>query len=170
MKWMGAILLIIASTSIGLVISNRLEKRPKHIRQLESALQLLEAEITYSQSPLHIAFQKIGSQLPEPVSQFFIGCSTDLQSQDGNFLTHWEKRVDELAAQASYKKAEIEVLKQFGHSLGQHDFIQQQKQIRLALTHLARELEEARDEYSKYSKLARNLGVLVGVFIVLLLI
>lgn len=171
MKWIGALLLIIASTSIGLTISNRLEKRPKHIRQLESSLQLLEAEITYSQTPLQIAFQTIATQLPHPVNHFYYMLSEDMNLEsDGDFTSHWEYRVDELGKRASYKKSEMEILKQFGHSLGQHDFLQQQKQIRLALTHLERELEEARDEHYKYSKLARSLGVLIGVFIVLLLV
>ncbi len=93
-----------------------------------------------------------------------------MKTAETDFTILWNKRAEELAELASYRKNEVEILKQFGSSLGQHDFIQQQKQIRLALTHLERELEDARDEHHKYSKLARSLGVLLGVFIVLLLV
>ena len=72
MKFAGALLLIVASTAIGIYISNRYARRPKHIRQLQSALQLLEAEITYSQTPLQSAFQRIAAQLPYPIKEFFL--------------------------------------------------------------------------------------------------
>lgn len=169
MKWIGALFLIIASTSIGLYISNQFEKRPKHIRQLESALQLLEAEITYSQTPLQVAFDRIAAHLPHPMKDFFSALSEEM-AREKDFMEVWNREVDRLAVWTSLKTNEIEIMRQFGNSLGQHDIIQQQKQIRLALTHLNREMEEARDEHYKYSKLARSLGVLLGVFLAILLV
>lgn len=170
MKWIGAIILIVATTSIGLYLSNRFEKRPKHIRDFENALQILEAEITYSQAPLQVAFQTLSNQLPKPLQQFFSSLNEDMLLGELDFITLWEQAVKRLAKEASYKKNEIEIIRQFGYSLGQHDYLQQQKQIKLALTHLDRELENAIEEQSKYSKLSKTLGVLSGVFIVLLLI
>lgn len=169
LKLVGALLLVIASSAIGISISNRFAKRPKHIRQLQSALQLLEAEITYSQTPLQLAFMRIAVQLPDPIKEFFQVLSEQM-NKEADFFSLWNQQVEELASSASFKKNEIEILKQFGNSLGRHDLIHQQKQIRLALTHLHRELEEAREEHSKYTKLAKSLGVLVGVFLALLLI
>lgn len=78
MKWMGAILLIISTTCIGLYVSHRLEKRPKHIRQFKNALQILEAEITYSQVALPLAFQTLATQLPKPLNNFFHRLSEDM--------------------------------------------------------------------------------------------
>lgn len=170
LKWIGAILLIFSTTCIGLYLSHRLEKRPKHIRQFENALQILEAEITYSQVPLQVAFKTLATQLPKPLNQFFHGLSIDMQKERNDFVLLWGGWVDYLAKEAGFKNNEIDIIKQFGNSLGQHDFTQQQKQIKLTLTHLDRELEVAREEQFKYSKLAKSLGVLSGVFIALLLI
>lgn len=170
MKWIGAILLIISTTCIGFYMSHRLEKRPKHIRQFKNALQILEAEITYSQVALPIAFHTLATQLPKPLNNFFHDLSEDMLMKKANFMNIWDQAVEQLAKEAGYKINETEIIKQFGSSLGQHDFIQQQKQIQLTLTHLDRELEEARDEQMKYSKLAKSLGVLSGVFLVLLLV
>ena len=170
MKWIGAMLIIISTACIGLYISYRLEQRPKLIRQFESALQILEAEITFSQVPLQIAFQILSKQLPPPLKQFFSGLSEDMHAKGTDFVPLWEKAVENLAKQTSFKRNEIEIIKQFGYSLGQHDYQQQQKQIRLALTHLDRELKTANDEQTKYSRLSKTLGVLSGIFIVLLLI
>jgi stage III sporulation protein AB len=170
LKWIGAILIIISTACIGLYISHRLEQRPKLIRQFESALQILEAEITYSQVPLQVAFQILAKQLPAPLKQFFYELSEDMLATGSDFIPLWQKAVEKLEKRASLKKNEIEIIKQFGYSLGQHDYQQQQKQIRLALTHLDRELKTANEEQTKYSKLSQTLGVLSGIFIVLLLI
>lgn len=170
MKWIGALLLILSTTCFGWYMSNRLEKRPKHIRQFKNALQLLEAEITYSQAPLQNAFQTLGSQFSAPLKHFFQGLSKDMSSQKSDFIYLWNKWTEELEQIASFNKSELEIIKQFGHSLGQHDFTQQQKQIQLTLTHLDRQLQEAYDEQLKYSSLAKSLGALSGIFLVLLLI
>jgi len=169
-KWIGAILFIIATTSTGFDISYRLNNRPTHIRQLKSALQILEAEILYSQLSLHDAFQTIGNQTPHPINMFFKELAIHLETKTSDLYPIWELQVDMLLKHSCLKSNEKEILLQFGQTLGQHDFSQQQKYIALTIHHLNRELEEARMNQSKYSKMAKGLGVLCGLFIVLLLI
>ncbi len=60
--------------------------------------------------------------------------------------------------------------KQFGETLGQHDRESQQKHIRLCITHLEREEEEAKALQPQYEKMIKSLGVLAGLLIVILLL
>lgn len=168
--WVGALLLVGTTTWMGFEWSNRLEKRPRHIRQLKNALQILEAEMIYSQSPLKDAFTVISKQVPEPTRTFFAGLDDFLNDNNKDLFIVWNNAVNKLMEVSSLDRNEKEILLQFGRTLGQHDFVQQQKHIQLAVGHLDRELEEARDNYLKYSKMAKSLGFLCGVFIVLLLI
>ncbi|MBU5466368.1 stage III sporulation protein SpoAB [Virgibacillus sp. MSJ-26] len=170
MKWIGALMIIGITTWIGFDKSHQLNRRPKHIRQLKNALQILEAEILYSQSSLQTAFQNIADQVPQPMSNFFQSLAHRMQSRDFDLMDCWEKSVQKLINQSSLGLNEAEILKQFGRTLGQHDMVQQQKHIQLTITHLERELEEARDEQYRFGKMSKSLGVLLGVFIVLLLI
>lgn len=170
MKWTGALLIIGITTWIGFDYSQQLAKRPKHIRQVKNALQILEAEILYSQSPLVEAFENISHQVPNPLKSFFQLLVHRMQTQVFDLNELWDSGVDQLMAQSSLKANEAEILKQFGRTLGQHDVNQQQKHIQLTLHHLERELQEARDEQHKYSNMSRSLGFLSGVFVVLLLI
>jgi len=169
-KWIGALLFIIATTSVGFDISYKLNHRPSHIRQLKNALQILEAEILYSQLPLPDAFQTIGKQTPYPINTFFEELGVHLGKKTSSLYPIWEKQVDILMKRSCLRSNEKEILRQFGQTLGQHDFEQQQKHIALAIHHLNRELEEARINQSKYSKMAKALGILCGLFIVLLLL
>lgn len=156
------------TTWIGLEISKRLDNRPKHIRQLKNALQILEAEILYSQLPLQEAFDNIAKQVPKPLNVFFNELSEGLKQEGVDLRDLWKSQVDALMEHSSLGSIEKEILIQFGQTLGQHDFTQQQKQIQLTESHLERELAEARDEQYKYSKMVKSLGVLIGLFVVLL--
>ncbi|MFD1360672.1 stage III sporulation protein SpoIIIAB [Lentibacillus salinarum] len=170
MQWIGALLFIGTTTMIGFEISKKLNERPRHIRQMKNALQMLEAEILYSQLTLPDVFATIALQLPQPVSSFFDNLYASLRQHHADLHSIWDNHVDALIQMSALDANEGEILKQFGRTLGQHDFDQQQKQIYLTLKHLDRELDEARDQQFKYSKMAKSLGLLCGIFIVLLLI
>ncbi|UFT97741.1 stage III sporulation protein SpoAB [Radiobacillus kanasensis] len=170
MKWIGALLLLSATTWVGFEFARKLNERPKQIRQLKNALQILEAEILYGQTPIIEACATVSKQLPKPVSWFFAGFSKDLGKRPGDLYDIWEKNMNRFWPLSSLGKNEKEILEQFGRTLGQHDFTQQQKHIHLALTHLDRELQEAIDYQYRYSKMAKSLGVLTGLLVILLLI
>lgn len=170
MKWIGALLFIGTTTWIGFEWSKRLNNRPKHIRQLKNALQILEAEILYSQLPLQEAFITIAKQIPQPTKFFFQALGKSLEEKNSDLYSLWEKQVKALMEVSCLSGNDQEVLNQFGRTLGQHDFDQQQKHIQLTVSHLDRELEDARDNQFRYAKMAKNLGLLCGLFIVLLLI
>lgn len=131
---------------------------------------MLEAEILYSQLPLHDAFVSIAKQIPDPCASFFRQVAENLSEKSIDFDLIWEESVESYVEQSSLSVNEKEILLQFGRTLGQHDFYQQQKHIQLTIKHLERELQDAREDQDKYGKMAKNLGFLTGLFIVLLLI
>ncbi|SFA71669.1 stage III sporulation protein AB [Lentibacillus halodurans] len=170
MQWIGALLFIGTTTLVGFDISKKLNERPQHIRQMKNALQILEAEILYSQLPLPEVFAIIAKQIPQPISSYFNDLEVSLRQYHVDLYSVWNKHTDELIDMSALGSNEGEILKQFGRTLGQHDFDQQQKHIHLTIKHLDRELDEARDQQYKYSKMAKSLGLLCGIFVVLLLI
>ncbi len=170
MKWFGALLLISVTTWMGMEWSQQLNKRPKHIRHMKSALQILESEMLYSQLTIQDAFLLIAKQVPEPTKLLFGMVARELDTREADFVTIWESCVKKYAHHASLGKNELEILNQFGKTLGQHDLRQQQKFIRLTVTHLDRELEDAIDDVNRYGKMAKTLGLLSGLFIALLLL
>lgn len=160
------------TASIGMYVSKQLHDRPKHIRYLKSTLQILEAEMMYSKHPLQEVFRILATQAPPPIHSMFEGLYIRLRDNPENdeFYTIWKEEMDTLSNRTALGKNDQEILLQFGKTLGQHDLIQQQKNIALAQTHLQRELEVAQDHAITYGKMARSLGILSGLLIVLLLI
>lgn len=170
LKVIGALLLVSACGWGGLYYSRELQKRPWQIRQLINALQILEAEIKYSQSALRQAFYTLQAQVPKPTSLLFERLFMKMDSPKATLYELWKIEIETFVKETALKENELEILLQFGRTLGQHDCMQQEKHIRLALSHLERELKEAREKEKKYSGMARSLGFLSGLFILLILI
>lgn len=171
MKWIGALILLAATTWGGFEFAQRLNNRPKQIRQLKNALQVLEAEILYGQAPVVEACEKVAKQVPVPLSWFFKEFSEKLHQQTSLTLQEvWDECIHLYWPMSALGEGEKEIMRQFGQTLGQHDFSGQQKHIRLALSHLERELEEAQEQQQRYSKMVKSLGFLSGLLIVLLFI
>lgn len=170
MKWIGALLFLATTTWTGFEWSNQLHKRPVQIRQFKHALQILEAEMLYSQLPLQEAFKNISKQIPEPIQSFFMGLSNLMSGRNIDFLQVWDNQVMKLLKVSCFNNTDREIIKQFGRTLGQHNYEQQQKHIQLTIKHLDHEMQQARDQQARFGKMAKSLGFLCGLFIVLLLI
>lgn len=168
-KLIGAVFIIIATTWTGFEASRHLTERPRQLRQLKSALQSLEAEIMYGHTPLHEAARRLASQLSKPLSWFFESFSKKLTNSETTVKDAWEESLKEVWKLTALKQGEYEIMKQFGETLGRHDRFSQQKQIRLALTHLEREEADAYDKQSRYEKMMKSLGFLSGLLLVILL-
>lgn len=170
MKWIGAFLLISATTAIGYLFSLTLTHRPQQIRSLIYSLQVMEAEMTYSQLPLQQLFHNTSEKVANPIKSFFKSLAENIQNDIDHLDYLWMEEVANLIEKSSLKKKEADILNEFGKNLGQYTIEQQKKQIQLTILHLNRELEDALYERDKYEKLSRNIGFLFGLFIVIIFI
>ncbi|WP_409297840.1 stage III sporulation protein SpoIIIAB [Peribacillus sp. SCS-26] len=170
LKLIGAGLILSAASWGGFDMARRYTERTRHIRQLRSSLQALEAEIMYSHTPLKDASVKLSRQLPKPVSNLFDSFAVRLGDLGTTARDAWEGSLKEVWPELSLKREEFEILAQFGETLGMHDRASQQKQIHLTLTHLEREEKEAADRQLKYEKMLKSLGFLSGLLLVILLL
>ncbi|MFC0613173.1 stage III sporulation protein SpoIIIAB [Scopulibacillus daqui] len=171
-KIIGACMIIASTTGAGMFISRQFSERPKQLRQLRSALQSLEAEIMYGLTPVKEAASRLSGQLPKPLSLFFEKLAVKLSEEEEavTLQSAWKESLEAFWQQTALQKNEKEIMYQFGATLGKHDSENERKQIRLALAHLEREENEARNAQSKYEKMAKSLGLLAGLLIVLLLL
>jgi stage III sporulation protein AB len=170
MKLIGAILILLTTTWAGFEAARMLHERPRQLRQLKAALQALEAEIMYAHTPLSEAALHISRQISLPLSKLFEQFAAKLQVGETSVHQAWEESLQDVWKATALKQGELEIMKQFGETLGQYDRLTQQKQIALALAHLEREEEDALERQARYEKMAKSLGVLTGLLLVILLI
>lgn len=169
MQWIGAVIILTVTTWAGFDIASRFKQRPGHIRQWKNALQMIEAEMVYGQSSLWEVCANLSSQLPAPICDFFSKIVKEQETCE-DFSELWTAQLKKHWSWNALTKTELEILTQFGRTLGQHDLEQQQKQIQLTLHHLDRELHEALDGGDQYQKMARGMGILSGLLVIILIL
>lgn len=169
MKIAGAILFIMMTSWIGYDWSRQLQKRTKQLRGMIYSLQLLEAEMGYTNAPLQKVFSALQQKTTAPISQFYKYLSEELTLTVSDFSAVWDHALEYLLDNSALKQEEAEILRQFGKNLGNHTFLQQEKHIHLTMHHLKHTLTTANEEQYKYERMAKTMGVLAGIFIVLLL-
>ncbi|MGP4042325.1 stage III sporulation protein SpoIIIAB [Gracilibacillus sp. D59] len=169
-KLLACLFIIGSLTWIGHEYANNLANRPKFIRLFKNGLQILEAEIVYSQATIKESLTSVAQQIPDPISNLFQNIADDIQQDKEQLYPIWERHVEKFYHKHPLQLEDKEILQQFGRTLGQHDIVQQQKYIRLTINHLERMLSEAEEKNHRYGKMSRSVGFLVGTFIVLLLL
>ncbi|BDG44279.1 stage III sporulation protein SpoIIIAB [Saccharococcus caldoxylosilyticus] len=170
MKLIGAMLILLTTTWFGFEAARMLKERPRQLRQLKAALKVLEAEIMYAHTPLSEAALHISKQISLPLSKLFEQFAAKLQKGETSVQQAWEESLQTVWSSTALKQGELEIMRQFGDTLGQYDRLTQQKQITLALVHLERQEAEALERQARYEKMAKSLGILTGLLLVILLI
>lgn len=170
LKLVGAALILFAGTMIGFVQAARFAQRPRQIRQLIHALQRLETEIGYGQTPLPDALARIASALTAPVSSLFAETSARLASGSGETVRDcWERAVRAGWPATSMREPERDTLLRLGETLGGSGASDQLKHLKLAAHQLQAEELAAREDQRRYEKLCRSLGVLTAALVVILM-
>lgn len=170
LKLIGATIVIAVSTYCGFYIAKKFRERPKELRIMQQALQMIETEIVYGSVPLDIIMEHIGNRLPKSINLFFQDMSKNLRELDGvSTYECWEKAVNKNFSSTALKKQDKEVLINFGQTLGTSDREDQMKHIKLTMKNLSTEETLAREEQKTYEGLSKNIGILLGLLIVIMI-
>lgn len=170
LKIIGASLALAASTGIGFTMARDYTERPRQLRAIESALQMLETEIVYGATPLTEALDHIAAGCDPGVNVLFRQTASELRQAGGCTAGEaWRQALAALYQASAVKDTDIAVLKRLGASLGLSDRRDQEKHLKLAREQLKREIRLAEELAEKNGRLCKYLGVLGGLALVLVL-
>jgi stage III sporulation protein AB len=160
-------LVLAASFAVGIFFKNALATRVLILRQMRYALEEIELLIKYKNSPLR---------------EIFLTLSGDTRLRDLTFIPKTLEYMETESFSDSYKKAvteyqglglslrDREIIGGIGQILGVADSESQVAGLALYRAELESAFNTAYDEYQKKSKLFSSLGLLAGVFLVIILI
>lgn len=170
MTWLGAALIVLASAYIGMELAKRLERRTTILRHIKVAMETLDTEVAFAMIPLAQALDQVSRQLPSPASDFFNLVAIRLTNEDISALEAWEEVLDSWKVNIDLEEKDIEILRQFGQTLGKQDIHGQRKQIQLTQSYLNHMESTALDAQKKYQSMYRSLGLLGGLLLVIMLL
>lgn len=168
-KLMGSTMVLAAGTIIGMILAKDKVDRVKQLRELISALNMLEIEIKFGLSTLPEAFMKVSKNFDDKIGKLFeYGAQLFLHDKITGFEC-WKKTICWAIPSLSLNKEDEEILLTLGSSLGEVDTENQLKAIRLVVEQLKHQEIRAQEERIKEEKMFRSLGILMGLAVVIIL-
>ncbi len=171
LKFLGAGLVILAGALAGGSAASALQKRLSVLEELRAALERLITQIEYHSSPLAAAMDAAARPCSGESRELLMRVSENLRSGDGAPAAEaWSEALD-LVGQGSYLDAtDIAALRLLGPALGASDRRDQARHLESMIGNLGVHIREARDRSTKYALLYRQMGVLCGALVALLLV
>ena len=170
-KITGSLIILLASSFLGYVLSRDFSVRPQQLRELQGLLQMLETEISYMSNLLTDAFYKMHEARGNEISMLFKATADYLAANKGlNASEAWEKALKDNINKTALNREDEKILISFGKMLGKSDIEGQLKNIRLAMTQLGIQEKKAEELKAKNEAMYKKLGVLCGLALIIILL
>lgn len=171
LKIVGSILIVIATTGIGLISGRDLKIRLDNMRYIKKLMLMLRGEIKYLKAPLGEAFFNVGKRAKEPFDIFFNKIALEIESLEcESFYEIWCKHIDEELMKIKLNQKDCLTLKRVGEHLGYMDKEMQLGMIDLYVEQLEEEIKISKDSIDEKIRVYNCLGVAVGIFAVLIML
>lgn len=171
LKIIGGSLIVLSTTLIGFYYGNRFSNRLGNLVYMEQCIKILETEIVYGAVPLPDALDNVYNKGNKKVSFIFKEVKKHLlNNKDGDIYQSFNNVTALLESKLNFKQEDIEILLSLGRVLGSSDRQDQEKNFKLILNQIAIIQNEAKLERDKNEKMYKNLGVLTGLAIVIILL
>lgn len=171
MKGLGIIIVFLGCASLGFIIDSYQAKRIRELEALVYAFEMLKGEIDYQLTPLPEACLHIAELSMPSVKSLFATFSENLMqkvSSDTSVL--WDMTVKNEKHKFSLSEEDWSTLCEFSQTAGALDKEMQKHSIDRLLLKIKYTLDAAREKYTRTSKLNKNMGILIGACISIVLI
>ena len=170
-KIVGSILVIAASTGIGLFKGNEMALRVRQMREVKRIFLSLQQEIAYTMVPLAQAFERVADRSAGIFQMWFLEIGRELGKMEGKSVEMiWEECTCVYLKQTLLTAADKQILACQGSYMGQLEVNMQTSAIRLFLEQWEERISDATAQLANKKRMARSMGILGGVFLVILLL
>ena len=171
LRFIGGVLVITATTGAGILYSMELHEYLEKLLYIRHIIYMIKGEMEYSSAPLSEVFGRISVRVREPYRQWLMAMEKQVEEREEDaFLKIWMRSVDKYLKDLHLKSEHSIQLKELGTYLGQTDGASESRNLQLYLGRLELEIEKVREGMAAKKRIGNCLGVMGGVFLVVLLI
>ena len=165
MKLIGSILILASCTGIGFSKSNDMQAHLNELEELKKIFYLLKSELQYTRAPFAEVFEKIGQKTREPFQSWLLDLCTSLnEKRSGMFWDMWCSSIEENLKGSRLKEDELKELKNIGKNM------EYMESLNLFIEQMEYGIKNTRESYRTKQKLCQSLGIMGGIFLVILLL
>ena len=170
-KLVGGILIITATAGAGWVYGTELKRYLEKIQYLRYIAGLIKGEIEYTGAPLSEVFSAVARRIKEPYRNWLEQVSRRTENRDeSGFSRIWNKCIDRYLKDLNLKREHSVLLKELGTFLGQMDRETFNRSMQLYLNRVDLEIEKLREGLSSKIRVGGCLGVMSGIFLIVILL
>ena len=171
LRFIGGILIITATTGAGILYGMELQEYLEKLLYIRHIIYMIKGELEYSQAPLSEVFGRISVRVREPDRRWLSAMEKQVENREEDaFLKIWMRSVDKYLKELHLKSEHSIQLKELGTYLGQTDGASESRNLQLCLGRLELEIEKVREGMAAKKRIGNCLGVMGGIFLVVLLI
>ena len=164
-KLIGSVLIFVASCGIGYTKSQEMKLHLEELEELKKMFCLLKSELQYTRAPFSEVFEKIGQKTREPYQTWMLSLCKRLNKNSGAmFWEIWCVSIADDLQGSKLTEEEKEELKQVGKNL---EYIES---LELYIEQMEYKIKNVREGYRSKRKLCQSLGIMGGIFLVILLL
>lgn len=170
-KIIGAVLVLVSAYAIGSLLALRVKEQEKWLRDIKTALFLLQGELEYRQIPLPEALELIGRRHCGRLAAFFRVLAEELKKKDGIHLKElWRQVAEPALRDCPLSKEQKEEFAELGLYFVEADKETRKNSLDFYLNRLEEDIVKLRETGSDKAYLCRTLGMLGGIFLLILVL
>lgn len=171
-KWAGAVLVLFSGTGMGVWLAWQWKGRLRVLETLRRMVYFLKGEIVYSHAPLEEALERVGKREAGFLGALFTAASQGIHSRQGeSFQEIWSDSVKQMEKESKclLTQEDLNNLSALGEHLGYLDVDMQERTLLLYLEQLDLTIGELRSQQKERCRLYTSLGVMGGMFLVIMM-
>ena len=170
-RFIGSLLIITATTGAGILYGLELQEYLEKLWYIRHVVYLLKGELEYSNAPLSEVFGQVARRVKDPFRKWLFNMEAQVERREADqFLKIWNRSIDQYLGELHLKSTHTLQLKELGNIIGQSDRLTESKNIALYLNRLELEIEKVREGMTAKKRIGNCLGIMSGVFLVVILI
>ncbi len=170
-RLIGVFLLFLSCVGAGVCMSRKEQQRIRQLEELIRSIEYLKGEISFARTTLPEAMEQLGRHISPPFQNLFAGLALELKKHPGTgFGEILYTMLEAEKGKWDLLPEDVEHFYQACCNLGYLDKEMQIHMLQRYMKELEKTVEQLSREMPQKIKLYRNLGVLGGIFLVIVLI
>ena len=167
----GGILILTATTGAGYVYCRELKAYLRKMLYLRYIFSLIKGEIAYTHAPLPEIFKEVARRIRNPFSVWLLETAKMMEKrEETGFARAWSRCVDKYLKELGLKREHSILIKEAGTFLGSLERDTLDHTLQMYLNRMDLEIEKIRENLSAKTRIGSCLGVMSGVFLIVILL
>ena len=167
----GGLLILTATGGAGYVYGKELKRYLGRLLYFRYVMSLVKGEIAYTHAPLPEIFSEVARRVKAPYDRWLIRTAAEMEKRDEyGFARMWNRCADRYLGELNLKYEHSILVKEPGTFLGSLEKDTLDHALQMYLNKVDLEIEKLREGLSSKIRVGGCLGVMSGVFLIVMLL